>query len=122
MDKRLEKALDFSNFRMILSTRQENLKLLMNNKLMMTYEGSLFKVDLTLVSFIHALVVGGTEEFVFIDSNDIPILIKNLREFGIASFERYKSAVNQYYKSYQKLSEAREIRKVIDWNEEKEEK
>lgn len=118
MDKRLEKALDFSNFRMILSTRQENLKVLMNNKLLMSYKGSLFKVSIELISFVHSLVVGGIKEFIFIDSNDIPILVTNLQEFGVTAYEKYKSAVNQYYKSYQKLSEAREIRKVIDWDEE----
>ena len=118
MDKRLEKALDVSNFRMILSARQENLKVLMNNKLMMIYNGGRFKVSIELISFVHTLVTGGTKGFVFIDSNDIPILVEDLQEFGIAAYERYKSAANQYYKSYQKLSEAREIRKVIDWDEE----
>ena len=73
MDKRLEQALDFSNFRMILTTRQENLKMLMNNKLTLSYGGGLFKVDKELFSFVGMLRLNGINEFILIDENDIPI-------------------------------------------------
>ncbi len=117
MDKRLEQALDFSNFRMILMTRQKNLKTLMNNKLTLIYGGGVFKVDKELISFVNVLMRSNIKKFIFIDSNDIPILIEDLKDFGRATFDKYREALNQYYKSYQKLSEAREIRKVIDWDE-----
>jgi len=117
MDSRLEKALEFSNFRMILATRQANLKLLMDNKLMLHYEGGMFKVDKELVSFVWTLMVAEINEFIFIDTNDIPIAIKDVASFAKAVMEKYRSALVQYYKSYQKLNEAREIRKVIDWDE-----
>ena len=82
MDKRLEKALDFSNFRMILLTRQENLKVLMNNKLMLNYGGGLFKVNKELISLIILILMGGGTEAIFIDENDIPIKITELKDFG----------------------------------------
>ena len=118
MDKRLEKALDFSNFRMILTTRQENLKTLMNNKLMLSYGGGLFKVDKELLSFTALILMGAGEEAILIDQNDIPIKITDLKDFAEKAKEKYEKALEQYYNSYQKLSEAREIRKVIDWDEE----
>jgi len=121
MDKRLEQALDFSNFRMILTTRQENLKTLMNNKLMLSYGGGLFKVSKELISFIALIVLAGGDETILIDENDIPIKITELEEFGEKCKETYEKALTQYYNSYQKLSEAREIRKVIDWDEKTEE-
>ena len=117
MDKRLEQALDFSNFRMILTTRQKNLKVLMGSKLTLVYGGGVFKVDKELISFISFLLKEKIEKFIFIDSNDIPILIEDIEDFGRIVFTKFESALNQYYKSYQKLSEAREIRKVIDWDE-----
>jgi len=117
MDKRLEQALDFSNFRMILMTRQKNLKTLMNNKLTLIYGGGVFKVDKELLSFIDSLIRSEIKEYVFIDSNDIPVLITDMNDFKEKSFSKYESALSQYYRSYQKLSEAREIRKVIDWDE-----
>lgn len=118
MDKRLEKALEFSNFRMILSTRQENLKTLMNNKLMLNYKGGLFKIDKELLTFLDILIESKEKEFIFIDSNDIPIKITNLEEFARLASNQYVTTLNQYYKNYQKLNEAREIRKVLDWDEE----
>ena len=120
MDKRLEKALEFSNFRMILSTRQENLKVLMNNRLILSYEGGLFKVDRNLLGFLGVLTISGIKEFIFIDSNDIPVLIKNVQDFCDQCLNKYNDVLRQYYNSYQKLSEAREIRKVIEWNDEEE--
>lgn len=119
MDKRLEKALEFSNFRMILSTRQENLKTLMNNKLMLSYGGGLFKINYELISFLTIIVMGGGKDLILIDENDIPIKIEEPEDFVTKATEQYEKAVAQYYNSYQKLSEAREIRKVIDWDEEK---
>ena len=121
MDKRLEQALDFSNFRMILTTRQENLKMLMNNKLTLSYGGGLFKVDKELLSFIFMLMFSKSDEAIIIDENDIPIKIENLEEFAEKAAAQYDKALEQYYNSYQKLSEAREIRKVIDWDEKTEE-
>lgn len=118
MDKRLEQALDYSNFRMILSTRQKNLKVLMNNRLNLSYQGGLFKVDKELLSFVGVLLINGTTETVIIDTNDEPILIKELEDFANKASTQYGKAMEQYYQSYKKLSEAREIRKVIDWDEE----
>ena len=118
MDKRLEQALDFSNFRMILTTRQENLKVLMNNKLILNYGGGLFKVTQELIAYVALLIMSGTNELILIDENDTPIKIENLKEFAKEAAKTRDNAVNQYYISYQKLSEARDIRKVIDWNEE----
>ena len=122
MDKRLEQALEFSNFRLILSTRQANLKTLLNNKLMLNYEGGLFKVTEELLTFVSLILMGGTTEAILIDENDIPIKIENMKEFAKEAAVKRDKAVEQYYNSYQKLSEAREIRKVIDWDEENKDK
>lgn len=117
MDKRLKKALDFSNFRMILSIKQENLKVLMNNKLLIVYKNNLFKVNKELILFVFTLLSKKESEFIFLDTNDIPILITDLQEFYNIAYEKYKNVLYQYYKDYQKLNEARNIRKVTDWDE-----
>lgn len=122
MDKRLDQALDFSNFRNILLTRQKNLKVLMGNKLTLVYNNGVFKVDKDLISFIDVLIKAKRSEFIFIDSNDIPVLIEDIDDFREKVFSKYESALYQYFKSYQKLSEARDIRKVIDWDEDEDEK
>jgi hypothetical protein len=120
MDKRLEQALDYSNFRLILSTRQKNLKLLMKNKLTLNYEGGIFEVEKDLISFLFVLVSSEVKEFIFIDKNDIPILVEDTSDFLTKVIKLYGSVMNNYYKNYQKLSEAREIRKAVNWDEKKE--
>ena len=118
MDERLEKALDYSNFRMILSTRQTNLKTLMENRLNLSYQGGFFKIDKEMLSFLGVLLINGHTETVVIDVNDIPIKIDDLDDFAKKASETYGNAMEDYYESYKKLDEAREIRKVIDWDEE----
>jgi len=117
MDKRLEQALNFSNFRLILATRQKSLKVLLNNKLKLSYEGGLFKVDKELITYLDTLLSKNTKNCVLLDVNDIPILINDIKELFDKSTELYSKAINQYYQSYQKLEEARDIRKVTDWDE-----
>ena len=121
MDKRLEQALEFSNFRNILSTRQENLKVLLKNRLLLTYEEGLFSIDSNLLGLISSLINDGQKKFILIDSNDIPILIEDLNNFWDKAFSKYSDALDRHYKSYEKLKEARKIRKVIDWDGEIEE-
>lgn len=116
MEKRLEQALEYSNFRLILAARQENLKVLLKNRLMLTYKNGLFKVDMTLINFVDSLLSRNFKEFIFIDSNDIPIYVTNLYDFFEALMQKYEKALDHYFKSYQKLEEAREIRKVINWD------
>jgi hypothetical protein len=119
MDSRLEKALDFSNFRMILSTRKKNLMRLFDNKLLFHYNSGIFKATPEFLAFLVTVILrekqGG---FIFIDQNDNPIHIENLDDFYNEAFNKYKTAIKQYYDSYQKLTEAKEIRKVLDWENE----
>jgi len=117
MDERLEKALEYSNLRIILSTRQENLKVLMDNKLKLQYGGGIFKVDRELLSFLGLLLFNENKNVILIDLNDTPILIEDIEDFCKKAADKYDKALSQYYESYQKLSEMRDIRKVVNWNE-----
>lgn len=118
MDSRLENALDFANFRMILSTRQKNLKRLFDNKLLFHYNSGIFKATPEFLAFLVTVIMrerqGG---FIFIDQNDIPIHVENLDDFYNEAFKKYKTAIKQYYESHKKLNEAREIRKAVSWDE-----
>jgi hypothetical protein len=116
MEKRLEQALDYSNFRLVLATRQENLKVLLKNRLIISYNGGFFDVNINLISFLNALIDAGEMEFVFIDKNDVPILVDDLPKFLSECLERYKDAIYKYHSGYEKLQQARDIRKVLDWD------
>lgn len=118
MDKRLEEALEFSNFRLILATRQKNLKTLLDNKLLLSYNNDLFRIDMNLICYINSLIIDNVDECIILSTNDIPIKIKDLKDFKIKINEKYQKSLKQYYNQYKKLQDAREIRKVIDWDEE----
>ena len=118
MDSRLENALDFANFRMILSTRQKNLKRLFDNKLLFHYNSGIFKATPEFLAFVHYFVENDYAQFIFIDQNDTPIKIDNISEFFKIALDKYYISVYQYYDSYQKLIEARDIRKAVDWENE----
>lgn len=119
MDSRLEQALDFSNFRIIFSTRQKNLKRLFDNKLLFHYNSGIFKATPEFLAFLVTIIMREKQDgFVFIDQNDTPIHIEDLDDFYNTAFDKYKTSILQYYKHYQKLSEAKEIRKVLDWENE----
>ena len=90
----------------------------MDNKMKLSYEGGVFKIDMPFITFLSSLLQAKEESFIFIDINDTPILINTLNEFALEVYKKYMDALNQYYMSYQKLNEARDLRKVIDWDEE----
>ena len=113
MDSRLEQALDFANFRIILSTRQKNLKRLFDNKLIFHYNSGIFKATPELLTFVHMLINMNLDSFLIIDENHTPIEITTSDFFEIA-FEKYSEALKQYHESYKRLNEARDIRKAVD--------
>lgn len=117
MDQRLEQALNFSNFRLILSTKQKNLKILLNNKLKVSYQGGLFNIDQTLITYLYQLNEMNVSKCILMDLNGIPILITDIKDMLEIIIDKYNKALESYYKNYQRLEEARDIRKVVDWDE-----
>lgn len=119
MDERLKDALDFSNFRLILATKHENLKTLMNNNLKLTHNGGVFKATTQFISFIDTMLKSGERELIVLDLNDTPIKInETITEFKQKLVDTYKKATESYSEEYEKLSEAKGIREVLDWDEE----
>jgi len=66
MDSRLVKALDFSNFRMILSTRQKNLKRLFENKLLFHYNSGIFKATPEFLAFLVTVIMRENKMVLFL--------------------------------------------------------
>jgi len=89
----------------------------LKNRLLLTYGGGLFSIDPTLIGLIRSLISIEEKTFIFVDNNDIPIMIDNLQDFEEKVISKYRDALESYYKNYQKLNEAREIRKVINWDD-----
>lgn len=118
MDERLKKALEFSNYRISLFQKKEDLKLNMSNMLTYASNGGIFKIDPSLICFVKAIIDQGKQRIVLIDSNENPIVITNINEFYDEIFNRYFEATNLYYMEYTKLKKSRTVGSLYDFIEE----
>ena len=119
MDDRLKKALEFSNYRISLFQRKEDLKLNMANMLTHANNGGIFKIDPTLICFVKQLVDKKKIRAVLIDSNENPIEVTDLKEFYNVIFNKYFEATNLYHIEYSKLKSSRTVSSLYDFIEEK---
>ena len=116
MDTRLQEALDFSNYRLTLSTQIENLKIKLASDLLVTHANGIFTADMDRIALVERLKTEYTD-FPVIDDNGIPISIPNLDEFYKLLFGTYCTAMKAYADEYQKVAKARNIKKIVDYNE-----
>lgn len=116
MDDRLKKALDFANYRQTFTVQRKTLKEKIDARLTYGFNSGLFKIDQTLINFIHTLEAAGrTENIVLLDSNENPVLVENLESFKDEVFDRYFTATNEYYEEYKKLKSSRSVEKLISY-------
>jgi hypothetical protein len=115
MDERLQKALDFSNYRQTLAIQRKTLKEKINARLTYGCNSGLFKIDQTLIAFVQMLInEGRIENIPLIDINENPILIVDLNAFRDEILDRYFSATYEYLEEYQKIKSSRTVEKLLD--------
>ena len=68
----------------------------------MAYNGGIFRVDQTLISFVNALKQNNETATIILDSNDNPVEIV-IEDFMNAAMQRYHEAVNTYHKLYKNI-------------------
>jgi hypothetical protein len=117
MDDRLQKALDYSKYRISLFNRKEDLKVKLNTMLTHACNGGIFKIDRELINFVELLQRQGRDHVVLIDKNQNPIHITDISRFLDDIFSRYFEATNLYHSEYSKLKAARSVRSIYDFIE-----
>lgn len=115
MDQRLEKALEFSNYRQTLSIQRKNLKERIAGKLTYGHAGGIFKIDRSLLVFVQMLIdQGRTKDVPLLDLNENPVLIPDLEIFKDEIFDRYFSSTYEYFVEYQKIKSSRTVEKLLE--------
>jgi hypothetical protein len=114
-DERLQKALDFSKYRVTLYNQKENAKLKLKQALIYAKNGGTFEVSQTLISFVLTLIAFNQEQAILIDTNGNPIEIGNLPEFLEAIVDKYSEATNDYLIEYKKIQTSRKIAPMMEW-------
>jgi len=115
MNEQFQQALDFANYRQTLSSQKRLLKEKAEARLTFGYNGGLFKIDQTLLNFVHTLIdMGRTHNVVLLDSNDNPVLIKDVEVFKDEVFDRYFTTSFEYYEEYKEFSKKRSVEKLLN--------
>ena len=96
MDERLEKALEFANYRTTLSNQKRNIRSRMQVLQTMHYQGGSFVADAVTISFVNALITSNRQSAIVIDIKDNPIEIEDLQQFYNELINAYQQASNEY--------------------------
>lgn len=115
MDERLERALEFSNYRITIENQRTNIKRRFETMLVVHYENGAFRATAELISFVDTLQRTDNNSAVILDSKDNPIEIQDLKEFQSKLIESYHQATNEYLNEYRKLARARNIKSAMNW-------
>ena len=83
MDERLEKALDFANYRITLGNQKRTLKQRTQVLQTVHYEKGVFFADANTISFVKTLIDSDRDSAVIVDTKENPISIKDLEGTGI---------------------------------------
>ena len=115
MDERLERALEFANYRITLSNQKRNIRTRMQILQTVHYKKGSFLADSTTIGLISGLITAGKTSAVVVDTKENPIEIEYLQEFLDTLIEKYTEASNEYKVQIDKVNKARNIKKLMDW-------
>jgi hypothetical protein len=115
MDDRLEKALEFSKYRIALFNQKEDLKLKVNNMLIHAENGGIFRITQELISFVKLMSDRKQDSIVLIDENGNPIQVSDLESFLDEIISKYWEATNYYHTEYTKLRAARSVKSIHEF-------
>ena len=115
MDPRLEKALDFANYRATIANQRENLKKRIAVLKMCHHEGAQFTASKTNIAFVKAMIDSGYDSGIIEDDKNNPVEIKDLTVLLQELSSAYHSAMNEYLIENKKINKARALKTAMDW-------
>ena len=118
MEERLQKALEFANYRQTLNNQLHKIKIKAEGLLMFAKNGGNFSVNQELICFLDYLARSGITETNILDSNGIPVQISDVGVFLKEITQRYFEVTNDYLKEYQSVRKLRNVKSIIGVKEE----
>lgn len=118
MEERLQKALEFSNYRQTLNNQLHKAKVKAEGMLIFAEAGGTFIIDQQLICFLDYLVKEGYTEAPLLDSNKSPIHITDIPAFLQKVTARYFEVTNDYLKDAQAIKKSRKVSSILDLKEE----
>ena len=115
MDERLEKALEFANYRITLSNQKRTIRQRMHVLQTVNHNRGVFYANPIVISFVKTLLDSGKKDAIILDSKESPIWVENLNEFLDSLLSAYTESTNEYKTQMDKIIKARNIKSIMDW-------
>jgi hypothetical protein len=114
MDQRLKEAIEYSNYRLTLSTHKKNIRLRADAIQLVSDSGGMFRSTEQLILWTDYLIRTGIDQYVLNDSNDQPILVKDLRSLHNKLTDSHAKCMNLLHAENEKIKRARTVEKIVD--------
>lgn len=107
----IDKAFDFSKYQRVLQNQRDLLKIRVDTRSTVGYNGGLFKANPDTIVFLKLLLDEGKVEQPLMDINENPIMV-NLQNLYDELVGRHTEVMNEYYNEYVKLQNSRDVVKL----------
>lgn len=114
MEERLQKALEFSNYRLTLNNQLHKARTRAESLLTIAKNGGTFKINQEFICFLDYLVRTGTTKAPLLDTNNIPIEILDIPTFLEEITVRYFEVTNDYLQEYHMIRKSRSVKSILD--------
>jgi hypothetical protein len=115
MDERLEKAFAIANYRSTLSNQRRIINEEFEQQLVHYHNGGTFKIDPTLLTYTKMMLdLGYTHDVPFLDVNNFPVVIPDVKEFFDTILLQYVTSLNTYSAKFAELRSKRKIGDMLE--------
>lgn len=114
MEERLQKALEFSNYRLTLNNQLHKARTRAESLLTIAKNGGTFKINQEFICFLDFLVRQEKVKAIILDSNKIPVEILDVSAFLEEITVRYFEVTNDYLQEYHQVGKSRSVKSVLD--------
>ena len=115
MDEKIEKAFAVANYMATLSNQRRIILEEYNQKLLYYANGATFRISPELINFTKTVIdLGHVEDVAFLDSNNLPVIISDVKEFFDDITLVYFESTNEYSVKYAELKSKRKISDIVE--------
>jgi hypothetical protein len=115
MDEKISKAFEVANYMATLSNQRRVILEEFNQQLLYYKNGATFKINQELIVFVKTMIdLGQLEDVAFLDANNFPVLIQDVKAFFDDITVIYFQAINQYAIKFAEIKSKRKVADLID--------
>ena len=115
MDEKISKAFEVANYMATLSNQRRIILEEFNQQILYYKNGATFKINQELIVFVKTMIdLGQVEDVAFLDANNFPVLIQDVKTFFDDITNIYFQAINQYAIKFAEIKSKRKVSDLIN--------